>query len=450
MSTLWHKGYHIDERIKEFTVGDDPIFDTILIPYDCLGSIAHAQMLMTIGILSAQEFNAIKMVLREIMDKAKQNKFSITIEDEDVHTAVENYLVAALGDVGKKIHTARSRNDQIALDVRLYMKDQLLLLCAGCLQLASMLCALADKHEFVPMAGRTHFQKAMPSSIGLWLGAYLESMLDNCMIIQHTYTCIDQCPLGSASGFGVNLPIDRQLVSNLLGFSKVQNNVLYVANSRGKFESLVLEAAVSIMIDLSKLSTDLIVFSAPEFDYVTLPDNMCTGSSLMPQKKNPDVLELVRAKSSQVISNLLQTIEIIKGLPSGYNRDLQETKKPLIEGLATAYDSLLIITHVIDNLSINLQACLASCTPEIFATDKVLECVKKGMPFRDAYAKIALTDNIMSDFDAVANIQTKAHQGAPGCLNLAANKICIHEYHNWVQEQQHNIEQIFLTLGDIL
>lgn len=448
MSTLWDKGNQLDKFISQFTVGNDPVLDTALIYYDCLGSIAHAHMLHIIGILSYDEMIALKDVLSEIIDQAEKGSFIIQLEDEDVHTAVENYLIVCIGDIGKKIHTARSRNDQVALDLRLYMKDQLLSIANQLLILCSSVQTQAERYAYVPMAGRTHFQKAMPSSIGLWLGAFLESMLDNCMMLKHTFTFIDQCPLGSAAGFGVSLSIDRQLVSDLLGFQRVQENVLYVANSRGKFESVFLELLVSIMIDLSKLATDLIIFSSPEFAYLTLPETLCTGSSMMPQKKNPDALELIRGKASAMIGYLMQVLGIIHGLPSGYNRDFQETKNPLMQGCLTTHGALTIMDMVANNMIINSQQCFNSCTPEIFATDQANHYVQEGIPFRDAYKRSWQNLDQLSDYDPVANIISKKHLGAPGNLGFERRMQTIHDYREWVEEKREMIKRTYSKLRD--
>lgn len=287
MAKLWQKNYQLDQLVEQFTVGNDPILDKQLIMYDCIGSIAHAHMLMGIGILTKEEYLQLKKNLKDIIKQAEQKQFFIKQEDEDVHTAVENFLTKQLGDLGKKIHTARSRNDQVALDLRLYMRDELLGIVQELIILCEKLVALAQSSKDIPMPGRTHFQRAMPSSWGLFFGAYAESFLDTITLLQNAYALVNQSPLGSAAGYGVVLPIDRQEVADLLGFEKVQNNVVYVSNSRGKVESIVLHALAQIMIDLSKLSTDLIIFSAPEFGYVEIPQELCSGSSLMPQREIP-------------------------------------------------------------------------------------------------------------------------------------------------------------------
>jgi argininosuccinate lyase len=446
MAKLWHKGYQLDQLIEQFTVGNDPALDKHLIVYDCIGSIAHAHMLMSIGILSAQEFNLLKEKLKEVIKHAESGRFAIEQSDEDVHTAVENYLTQQLGDVGKKLHTARSRNDQVALDIRLYMRDKLLELTHELIALCRALVEAAEEHKKVPMPGRTHFQRAMPSSFGVFFGAYAESLLDTITLLQAAYNLANQSPLGSGAGYGVALPIDRQEVAQLLGFARVQNNVLYVGNSRGKIESIALHALSQIMLDLSKLSTDLIIFSTPEFGYVTVPQELCSGSSLMPHKRNPCGLELVRAKSATVTSNLMQTLTIIRALPSGYNRDFQETKSPLMESFDITLKSVRLCAYTISKLTINTAACVTSFSNELFATDHALRLVQKGIPFREAYRQVALAPGSVPFEDPVVHIAEKTHQGASGNLCLEISRTQCAEYHAWVEREQSIYQQAFKKL----
>jgi argininosuccinate lyase len=281
---------------------------------------------------------------------------------------------------------------------------------------------LAEKGKEIPMPGRTHTQLAMPSSVGLWAGAYAESLLDDLEVVKQAYDLNNQCPLGSAASYGVPLPIDRQLVSDLLGFKKVQNNVLYANNSRGKIESVILASLGQIMVDLSKMSSDLIFFTIPELGYFELPDQFCTGSSIMPNKKNPDILELVRAKSEKVMAGYYRTLNVIKDLPSGYNRDFQETKEPLMESLAITESSLQICTLVIAGLKINEKRCIDACVPEIYATDKAIELAAKGMPWRDAYMKVSQELDELKGEKPVKNIKKKNHMGTTGNLGLEKSK----------------------------
>ena len=418
MTKLWAKGYQLNQVVEDFMTGDDPLLDLRIARYDCIASIAHAKMLSSIGILSAVECEQLVTALGEILELVDNGKFTIENSQEDIHTAIENYLVNALGDVGKKIHTARSRNDQVLTALRLYSKHELRTIMAKLIATMEVLHDFAVKYQNIPYVGRTHYQKAMPSSMGLWMGALLESLLDDATLIIDSYKLIDQSPLGSAASYGVSLPIDRQLCSDLLGFAKVQNNVLYANNSRGKFESVIIHALSQIMLDLSKLATDVILFSAPEMGYLNLPQEFCPGSSLMPNKKNPDPFELIRAKSATVMTNLWQVMEISRALPSGYNRDLQETKRPLFDSLDTVGQTLEVVAIIMAQVSANEEKCLAGFSPEVFATDYALQLAVQGVPFRDAYGQVAANLQNSGLNDPVQNILAKTHLGATGNLGL--------------------------------
>ena len=436
---LWEKGYQIDKMVEKYMTGDDPVLDKVLIEYDCLGSMAHAKMLAKIGVLTILEAEQITSALSNIIQLAKTGDFTIHFDDEDVHTAVENALTRELGDLGKKLHTARSRNDQVILDLRLYAKDQIIGVVSEIIKVCETLCQFSNKHQAVPMPGRTHFQRAMPSSVGLWSLAFAESMLDNISLLQSAYQLIDQCPLGSASSYGVSLEIDREYTAQLLGFSRVQNNVLYANNSRGKFEAVILNACVQIMSDLSKIATDIILFCAPEFGYLILPEKFCPGSSLMPQKRNPCPLELMRAKSATTQGLLFQVLEIIRGLPSGYNRDFQETKRPLMQGFEITLASLAVFRTVFAEIEVNKAQCVGSFTAELFATDKVLDLVKEGIPFREAYRQVGTSLDRVDCLDPAENILSKTHQGATGNLGVTLSEQRIQYYSQWVTETSQQI-----------
>lgn len=431
---LWEKGYKLDQLVETFMTGDDPLLDHALIAYDCLGSIAHAKMLEKIGILTSEECNQLAQELTEIIQSAEEGKFTILPDDEDVHTAVERTLIKKLGTLGKKLHTARSRNDQVLLDLRLYSRDWILTVMDEILNACRVLCHFAEQYHDVPIPGRTHFQRAMPSSLGLWAGAFAESLLDDLELFKTAYWLMDQSPLGSAASYGVSLAIDRQYSSDLLGFRVVQNNVLYANNSRGKFETVVLSALVQVMNDLSKICTDIIIFSTPEFGYISLPEKFCPGSSLMPQKRNPCPLELIRAKSATVQGMLIQVLEIIRGLPSGYNRDLQETKRPFMQGFEITWISLKVFSQVFSGLRVQQDKCLETFSSELFATDKVITLVKQGSPFRDAYKEVAMNPSQVAIEDPVANILSKNHLGATGNLGINMNFLKIQEYQEWIEQ----------------
>ena len=444
MAKLWDKGYELDKEIEAFTVGIDYVLDRELVWADCAGSVAHARMLAKIGVLTDDEAKALTRELRAI---ARDAEFTVLPEQEDVHTAVEQRLTQKLGDAGKKVHTARSRNDQVIVDLRLYGKARLLAVMGDLLAMAGALAEFADAHKGVPMVGRTHMQRAMPSSVGLWAGAYLEALLDDFELLKGAYALNDQCPLGSAASYGVPLAIDRQYVSDLLGFARVQNNVLYANNSRGKTESVILAALAQVATDLSRFAQDGILYSLPEFGYFTLPDELCGGSSIMPNKKNPAGLELTRAKAAAVTGCLTQTLEVLRGLPSGYNRDVQETKEPFVRGLRTTQGMLRVCRVIAEKMQVNKAKCAAAFDGEVFATDRALELVLESVPFRDAYRQVAASLDELESRDPKQAIARKTHQGAPANLGLDLSRAGLAEGEGFVAEHS---ERFGAALADVL
>ncbi len=386
---LWQKKFGLDSKIEKFTVGRDYLVDRTLLPFDVAASKAHAKMLHKIKILSSKEYAALARELDQLLVLFNKGKITVSLSDEDCHTAIENYLTAKLGDSGKKIHTGRSRNDQSLAAIRLYTRAQIDSAIAEIKSLQAELKRVIKKYGAIAIPGYTHMQKAMPSSISLWLGAFEESLADDLRLLLTVRSISNQSPLGSAAGYGTPIPVDRKLASKLLSFEKVQNNTLYVQNARGKFELMALHAVQQVMLDLNKLANDLLLFSTVEFGFVSLPKEMTTGSSIMPQKRNPDVLELVRARYGQYLGYVTQVQMITANLPSGYNRDFQLTKESLVLGLESALETIQIMTHVVSGLKINEERCKKAMTPELFATHKAYELVKKGMPFRTAYKKVA-------------------------------------------------------------
>jgi|WetSurMetagenome_2_1015567.scaffolds.fasta_scaffold30561_5 argininosuccinate lyase len=420
MAKLWDKGYSIEPEIEQFTVGEDHLLDRALVRADLAGSAAHATMLARVGVLTTKERDRLLGGLRAIQKDFEAGKFAITPAQEDVHTAVEERLTERLGNLGKKLHTGRSRNDQVLLDLRLYGKERLHALAGRTIALVRALAAFARKNEFVPMPGRTHMQIAMPSSLGLWAGAYAESLLDDLDLLAAAHAITDQSPLGSGAAYGSALPLDRAFVARLLGFAKVQNNVLYCANSRGKAELAALQACSQVMVDLSRLANDLMIASTPEFGYFRIPKELCTGSSMMPNKRNPCGLELVRAKSAGVFAAELQVAAILKALPFGYNRDFQETKGPYMRGVDATAASLSVMHLSIERLEVIEANLRKGFLPEIYATDKALELVLEGQPFRDAYRYVGTHLEELSARDPVKNLKSKRLQGGPGNLGLAS------------------------------
>ena len=408
---------NIDQQVLAYTAGRDIQLDQALIRIDCIGTAAHVTMLSEMAlekpILSVGERDQIIAQLQVIMEQAEAGRFKIRLSDQDVHLAIERTLTSQLGDLGKKTHTGRSRNDQVALDLRLYAKEQLFCILEEATEFAEILVRFGKKHKRVPMVGRTHMQPGMPSSVGLWASAHAESMLDDCMELLYLMEMNDQSPLGSAASYGVPLPIDRERTAALMGFSRATHNVLYANNSRGKFEGLILSGMAHVMLTLSRLAQDLMLFTMPEFNYFLLPPAFCTGSSIMPQKQNPDVCELVRARASRVKAAEEAVYQLVKGAPSGYNRDLQEAKEPFMEGLASTRASLQIMSAMMRETEVNTAALLAGFVPEVFATDRALEWVSEGLPFRDAYHKVKEDLSSLEVADPYEAIDKKTHLGAP-------------------------------------
>jgi len=419
MPKLWQKGYDLHAAIEQFTTGEDIVLDNELLLYDVAASLAHARMLARLGLLTADELARLEEGLRRILQLHRQGEFRLQPGDEDVHTKIETWLTQEYGEAGQKIHTGRSRNDQVLVALRLLAKERLLEVWEALLKLCQTALAFAQAHEWLPMPGYTHLQRAMPSSVGLWAGALLEALLDDLTLLQAVFRLNDQCPLGSAAGYGVPLPLDRAYVAEALGFAKVQNNALYCQNSRGKVEAAILQALVQVMLDLSRWAEDVLLFTTREFDFFALPDELCTGSSIMPQKRNVDVLELVRGRAQALLADQNQVLGIVLGLPSGYNRDVQETKRPLLHGLAVTLACLQVCDLVLANLQPKPENLRAACTPELFATHRAYELVQQGVPFREAYRQVAQDLAHLPEVDAVAAIRAMTHLGAPGNLGLA-------------------------------
>ncbi len=386
---LWDKGYAVDAEVEDFTVGTDYLLDMQLVRYDCLASIAHARMLGRIGILKPKEVERLVHGLNHIIDLWKNGKFTISKEQEDVHTAIENRLTDSLGDLGKKIHTGRSRNDQVLTALRLYYKDNLKECIALSKGFAAAINGFSAEYGGIKLPGYTHMRKAMPSSIGLWAGAFTDSIQDNIYLLESTLRLVDQSPLGTGAGYGMPLKLDRESTAKELGFSKVQDNPIYVQLSRGKFESTILHVLSQAMLDINRMASDLILFSMPEFGYFEIPSKFTTGSSIMPQKKNPDVLELLRAKYHVVVSYEMQVKGISGNLITGYNRDMQLTKQPVMAGFAVTEQSLRIAAHLFKGLKASKSNCAMGLTDDVYATQRAYDLVKKGVPFRDAYKEVS-------------------------------------------------------------
>jgi argininosuccinate lyase len=449
MAKLWEKAYSLDALVEAFTVGDDYRLDSRLVNADCVASMAHAQMLAAIGILTPADRDALHAELARIISRNGEGAFVIRPSDEDVHTAIENHLVAAIGEAGKRIHTGRSRNDQVLAALRLWTRGFLFSFHEAGIDLCERLLGLAEAHALTPMPGRTHLQTAMPSSVGLWAAAYAEELLDDLDLAHHAFTMLDCCPLGSAASYGVPLPLDRERVADLLGFSRVQNNVLYAGNSRGKLEAVALEAVEHSVLTLSRMAQDLILFSLPEFGYFTLPPELCSGSSIMPQKKNPDGLELIRGKSAAISADLLAMKTLMRALPGGYNRDLQETKGPYFRSCEQGLGCVRIMDVTVQKLVVNKDRLKRAFTPDIFATDRALELVSDGTPFRDAYRAVGSSLDSLSERDPVEAIKARKSTGAPGNLRLDVPRAVVAREREWLDQARRAKDERISALAGV-
>lgn len=378
----------LNSEVEAFETKDDLILDQKLLPYDILGSIAHAKMLCKIGILSKEELQKLEKGLEEILKLNEKGEFKLQFGDEDIHTKIENYLTEKYGVAGKKIHTLRSRNDQVLTDIRLYTKSELKKIQQQVKELINSFKIFNKKYGKIPMPGYTHMQKAMPSSIGLWAGGFISSLEDDLQILDSAYNLIDQSPLGSAAGYDVPIKIDKKYTAKLLGFKKVQENPIYCQNSKGKFEAFILSALTQALMTINKFSSDLMLFTAQEFSFFKASSKIITGSSIMPQKKNLDLAELLRGKVHLVLGNYTQLVSLSSNLISGYNRDLQDIKKPLMESLEITLDSLKVTQILIQNITPKEEVLKESMTGELYATEKAFEMTKKGISFREAYLKL--------------------------------------------------------------
>ena len=422
MAKLWQKNYSLDLLMQHFTVRNDYILDQELLISDVVASNAHAMMLNKIGILTAKELEELREGLKEIIEQKLTTGFEIKEEDEDCHTAIEGYLSKRFGETGKRIHTGRSRNDQVQTALRLYMREASIKIANETLSFALELLAFAKRYEFVPMPGRTHMQLAMPSSVGLWSVSFAEELIDEVKILLNVNELLDQSPLGSAASYGTPIFLDREYSAKLMGFEKVQNNVLYSNNSRGKFEAILLDALSYIALTISKLSQDLILFTLPEFGYFSLPKELTTGSSIMPQKKNPDGLELARSRSCLITAASERVKDTIRSLPSGYNRDFQDTKEPVIEGIRACFDLVAIMARMVDGLIVHEDKLVQACKSELYATDKVFRMVKEGKSFRDSYKEVGLALEDVKADDPYEALKSRTSIGAANNLRLENSK----------------------------
>jgi len=420
---LWEKGKKINDLIAAFTIGKDPEMDFFLAEFDVIGSLAHIQMLEHIGLLSTQEFTSLSGELKNIHADIVAGNFVMEEGVEDIHSQIELLLTTRLGDLGKKIHSGRSRNDQVLLDLKLFTRDAIQTVAENTLRLFDILMNQSERYKEVLLPGYTHLQVAMPSSFGLWFGAYAESLTDDLALLQAAYRVADQNPLGSAAGYGSSFPLDRQMTTDLLGFESMNFNVVYAQMGRGKMERTVLFALASIASTLSRLAYDVCLYMSQNFNFVRLPDELTTGSSIMPHKKNPDVFELLRAHCNKIQSLPSQMLTITNNLPSGYFRDMQLTKELFLPAFGELNGCLEIAAFAIANITINENILDDEKYRFLYSVEAVNKLVLAGVPFRDAYKAIG------KDIDENRFIPDKTvhhtHEGSIGnlCLDKIANKM---------------------------
>lgn len=389
MRTLWSNVASADRRILEYTVGNDRVIDAELLRWDVLGSLGHVEGLRASGLLTAADHQRLRRGLRAALRAVDAGRLRIGRRHEDVHSAVETWLTDRLGPAGGRLHTGRSRNDQVACDLRLLLKDRLLLLHGQTLDLAAACLGFAARHRRVVWPGYTHLRRAMPSSAGLWAAAFAEGLLDTAESLWSTWTLVDRSPLGSAAGYGVPLPLMREAAARALGFAGVEHNVGAVQNGRGKLEGQALFWCVQLGHDLSRLATDAVLLSGEEFGLLRLPARFATGSSIMPQKRNPDVFELTRARAAALEGDLAAMLAIRAKLTSGYHRDFQLLKEPLLRGLARTSEMLEVMAVIVPELDVDRERARALVSGGLLATDLALARVERGVPFRAAYREVA-------------------------------------------------------------
>ncbi len=411
---LWEKSVQVNHEIERFTVGRDREMDLYLAKYDVLGSMAHITMLQSINLLTKDELDILLAELKNIYSEVEQGIFVIEDGVEDVHSQVELLLTRRLGDVGKKIHSGRSRNDQVLLDLKLFTRAELKKVAGLVNDLFTALLTQSDKYKEVLMPGYTHLQIAMPSSFGLWFGAYAESLADDMLFLQAAFKMCNRNPLGSAAGYGSSFPLNRTMTTDLLGFDSMNYNVVYAQMGRGKLERNVAFALATIAGTISKLAYDACLFNSQNFNFVKLPDECTTGSSIMPHKKNPDVFELTRAKCNKLQALPQQIMMIANNLPSGYFRDLQIIKEVFLPAFKELEDCLKMTTYIISEMKVNEHILDDDKYLLIFSVEEVNRLAREGMPFRDAYKKVGL--DIEAGKFSHDKIVHHTHEGSIGNL----------------------------------
>lgn len=415
---LWQKENTVtSEKIERFTVGRDRELDIHLAEFDVLGNIAHAIMLESIGLLTAEELADLQVELKAIYQQVERDEFVIEEGVEDVHSQVELMLTRKLGDTGKKIHSGRSRNDQVLVDLKLYVRDRLTQVVQATEKLFGVLNARAEQHKNDLLPGYTHLQIAMPSSFGLWFGAYAEGLIDDVVQLNAAYRLANRNPLGSGAGYGSSFPLNRTMTTELLGFEGMHHNVVYAQMSRGRTEQAALTALASVAATVSRLAMDVCLYNSQNFGFIVLPDDLTTGSSIMPHKKNPDVAELLRAKTNRMKALPSEVTLVLSNLPSGYHRDMQLLKEILMPAFDEMLDCLDIATFMLEYMEVKSDLLVDDKYDLLFSVERVNELVMQGVPFRDAYRQVGKE---IGDGTYKASRDLKhSHEGSIGNLNLS-------------------------------
>ncbi|EKB49391.1 argininosuccinate lyase [Cecembia lonarensis] len=414
---LWQKNTSAKKEVEQFTIGRDPEFDIILAPFDVLGSMAHAIMLKKIGLLTQGERELLLKGLKDIYFEIEKGQFTIEEGVEDVHSQVEFLLTQRLGEVGKKLHSGRSRNDQVLVDLKLFYRAAIREITEASIELFTLLTELADKHKADLMPGYTHTQLAMPSSFGLWFASFAESLAEDMDLLYAAYKLSNKNPLGSAAGYGSSFPLNRTLTTQLLGFEDLHHNVINAQNSRGKTEKNLAFAMAGIAGTLNKLAADVCIFMNQHFGFISFPDNLTTGSSIMPHKKNPDVFELIRAKTNQIQAIPNQATLLLTNMTTGYHRDLQLLKESIFPGIDSLLDCLRMSTFMLKEIKIKENILKDDMYQYVFSVEVVNDLVLQGMPFRDAYKKVGL-DIEAGNFQPDQSKVNHSHEGSIGNLCL--------------------------------
>lgn len=421
---LWQKATGSKKEVEQFTIGRDPEFDLILAPFDVLGSMAHAKMLAKIGLLTSEENKMLQKGLKEIYFEIEQGKFSIAEGVEDVHSQVEFLLTERYGEVGKKLHSGRSRNDQVLIDLKLYYRAVIREIVEETQELFDILISLSERHKKDLMPGYTHTQLAMPSSFGLWFGSFAEGLTEDLGLLKAAFDLSNKNPLGSAAGYGSSFPLDRTLTTKLLGFADLHHNVINAQNSRGKTEKTLGFAMAGIAGTLNRLATDVCLFMNQHFAFISFPDDLTTGSSIMPHKKNPDVFELIRSKTNQ-IQGIPTTIGyMLTNMSTGYHRDLQLLKEEIFPGIETLKACISMTGFMLKSIKVRENILEDSFFKHLFSVEVVNDLVLKGVPFRDAYKQVGLEIEA-AQFSPAQNKLDHTHEGSIGnlCLNEIQGKM---------------------------